>query len=483
MEDHDRPVLGQDPGHDLDRGNVREPGHELGAGPPAAGGRPGIAAGEQRELAIDVVQRAFRPVEQHQPRRVEIEHLARQLRPDGPARAGDKDRPAGHERAQARLVHDDRVAPQEVGHLHLADRRGAEPARHELVERGDRSGLESEPGRVRNGAPDHVAGCAGERDQEPVGACDPHDLRQLVDRAEDLDPAQDLVPLGAVVIEHAHHAHAQAVSRRADGPQRGRADVAGAVDEGRDSAWAVAGVAVRAGAPAAPFVRRPDEEPDTAHPGQREHALEDEERARKAAHTGDSPADTERGQDQVEEEDSGDRSDDDDDEDPRQLTDAGIRPRPRIEAASDVDRRPHQQREQRGRKVDQGIIGESQRVKPQDHRADDGQRDDHEVDQEQMTASNAAQPKHRSQSTVVARCGPPLVFPTNIARSRAAPTPSVVGSASQSGDACAGRYASQWTLQGRRTASPARPAGVTARAVSKSMHGLRARPTGRWSSG
>ena len=94
MEDHDRTVLGQDPRHHLERGHVRQPGDELGAGPAAARRGPGVAAGEQRELAVDVVQRAFRAIEQDEPRRIEVEHLARQLRADRAARAGDEDRPS-----------------------------------------------------------------------------------------------------------------------------------------------------------------------------------------------------------------------------------------------------------------------------------------------------------------------------------------------------------------------------------------------------
>ena len=157
VEDHDRPVLGEDPFHPVERGDVRQPRDELGAGTTVAGRRPRIAPAEEGEFAFDVVERAFGAIEQDEPGGVEVVELARQLGADRPAGAGHEDRPPGHEIAQTPLVHDDRVAAQEVGHLDLADRGGAEPARDQFLDGGDRARLEPKPRRVLDGAADHVA--------------------------------------------------------------------------------------------------------------------------------------------------------------------------------------------------------------------------------------------------------------------------------------------------------------------------------------
>ena len=154
----------------VERGDVRQASDEFGARAPAARGRPRIAAAEEGELAIDVVERALGAVEQDQPGRVEVVHLARELRPDRPTGSGDEDRPAGDELAQAPLVHDDRLAPQQVLHLDLADRRGPEPSGDQLVEGGHGPCLEPRPRRLLDGPPDHVAGRGRDRDEQPPRA-------------------------------------------------------------------------------------------------------------------------------------------------------------------------------------------------------------------------------------------------------------------------------------------------------------------------
>ena len=144
----------------------------------------------------------------------------------------------------------------------------------------------------------------------------------------------------------------------ADRAQHRRADVAGAVDERRDRARTVgrdaATAPVRiAGPPAVPLGRGADQEADAAHPGERQQPLEHEERAREAPdRPSRCPPTPERDEEAVEEDDADERADDDDHEDPRQLADARIRPRPRVQPAGDVDRRPDDQRKERRREVD-----------------------------------------------------------------------------------------------------------------------------------
>ena len=117
------------------------------------------------ELPFDVVERAFGPIEQHEPRRIELVQLSRQLRADRSARAGDEDRSTGEEGAQATFVDDHRVSSQQVGDFDLTDRRGAQSSRDEFVERGDCACLQPEPRRVLHGPAYDPAGRGRDGDE------------------------------------------------------------------------------------------------------------------------------------------------------------------------------------------------------------------------------------------------------------------------------------------------------------------------------
>ena len=197
VEDHDAAVLVEDAVHAVQRRDVGEASRRARPARARHASGPRVAPAEEGEFAIDVVERAFGAVEQDQPRRVEVEHLARQLRADRAARARDEDRPAGEEVTEAALVHDDRVAAEEVGDLDLADRCGTKPAGNEFVERGHRACLETEPCGVLDGASHDLARRRWDRDEQPSGAGDAGDVGELAQAAEDLAAPQHLVPLGA----------------------------------------------------------------------------------------------------------------------------------------------------------------------------------------------------------------------------------------------------------------------------------------------
>ena len=77
---------------------------ELGARPAVARRRPRVALAEERQLAVDVVERPLGAVEQDEPRRVEVEDLARQLGADRAAGARDEHGPAARRVAETALV-------------------------------------------------------------------------------------------------------------------------------------------------------------------------------------------------------------------------------------------------------------------------------------------------------------------------------------------------------------------------------------------
>ncbi len=149
----------------------------------------------------------------------------------------------------------------------------------------------------------------------------------------------------AVVVEQADDPHAEPIGCGSDRPQHGRADVAGAVDEGRDGpdgfVAASAPPPVRiAGPPALPLRRCSDQEPCAAHAGEGQQALEHEERPREPADRRDGALDAKRHEHAVEEDEPDDRASGDDERDAKELADARVRPGPRVEPAQDVDRRP-----------------------------------------------------------------------------------------------------------------------------------------------
>ncbi len=82
---------------------------DLGAGPP--------------QLAVDLEERKLGALDEQELRRLEPGDLARQLRADRAARAGDHDPLAGQEVPDLLLVEVDRLAAEEVLDLHVADAR------------------------------------------------------------------------------------------------------------------------------------------------------------------------------------------------------------------------------------------------------------------------------------------------------------------------------------------------------------------------
>src|SRR4029079_15828002 len=103
--------------------------------------------------------------------------------------------------------------------------------RHEFVEGWHGAGLEPESRGILHGPANHLARCRRDGDEQPPGAGRPGDLRQLIEAAQHLRPAKDLVPLVAIVIEDADDPHPETVLRRAERTQDRRADIAGAIDE------------------------------------------------------------------------------------------------------------------------------------------------------------------------------------------------------------------------------------------------------------
>jgi len=72
------------------------------------------------QLALDVVQRQLRHLEQHQAAGAEAYDLPAQLRADGPARPGDQHALAADARAKEFRLRRDRIPSQQVAHIHVA---------------------------------------------------------------------------------------------------------------------------------------------------------------------------------------------------------------------------------------------------------------------------------------------------------------------------------------------------------------------------
>ncbi len=282
---------------------------ELGPRPAVARRGAGVALTEQRQLALDVVERALRAVEQDEPA------PDRGRRPGGraPTRSSRRRRSRARSRRATRsrrpgssMTTGSRRSRSST--CDLADRRGAQPTRDELVERRD--GPRLEPERVasstarRTTSPD-ADGIAISSRRAPVTRAI---VRELVERAEDLLAAQDLVPLArgrrragrrrACRGRRARRRSSAGRSRRRR-PRRRRASGHGPDRRRRRPRPRRSGIARP---PALPLGRGADQEPDAAHPGQRQQALEDEERAREVPDRRRRARDAERHEDAVEDE-------------------------------------------------------------------------------------------------------------------------------------------------------------------------------------
>ena len=91
------------------------------------------------ERRLDLVERGFGDVEQHEPRGTEARDLAAQLGADRPARAGHHHHAIAEPFAEARAVEHDGIAPEQVVELDVADRGEREPAADQVLVRRARS--------------------------------------------------------------------------------------------------------------------------------------------------------------------------------------------------------------------------------------------------------------------------------------------------------------------------------------------------------
>ena len=288
------------------RGDVREPCHQLRAWTTRRAPRPRVAPRKQRELALDVVERALGAVEQDETCRIEVEHLARELGADRPAGAVTSTVwPASSSRRPASSM---TTGSRRRRSSTWTSRIAAAPSRPDTSSSSAGTVRVSRPSRVasstarRTTSPDAVR----DRDEEPPGAGHPGDLRELVDRAR--GPSGRAGPGCAcpVVVEDADDPHPEAVpgaSRSCAGPsprhRRRRRRASGRARNLR-RLLGVASVGSPGRQPCH-SCRGADEEPDAAHAGEREQALEHEERPREAPDGCLRPADAERDEDEVEE--------------------------------------------------------------------------------------------------------------------------------------------------------------------------------------
>ena len=122
------------------------------------------------QLALDQVERALGPVDQDQAAGPDGEDLARQLRPDRSAAAGDEDRAVADDLLHAGGVLGDHRAPQEILDADPPDAVGVDAAIEEVRHRRDGPDVELERQGGLEDAPDGDAGRAGHRDQQRLGA-------------------------------------------------------------------------------------------------------------------------------------------------------------------------------------------------------------------------------------------------------------------------------------------------------------------------
>jgi hypothetical protein len=235
MEDHDRPILGDDAPHRVERRGVREASLQSRAVVSATGRRARVALAQQGQLAIDVVERTLGAIEEDQSSRVELVDLPSQLRSDRAAGPGDEHRFAPHDVAEARLVDDHRLSAEEVLDLDLADRRGTRVDR-----RRARQGTAPSVSRARaRSLPRPPAGprrpkLMGSRMSTRRAPVTRTTSWRFASDPRTLWPRRIWLRFRGSSSSRADDPHPEPVRCSSDGPKHGRADVSGPVDQGRD---------------------------------------------------------------------------------------------------------------------------------------------------------------------------------------------------------------------------------------------------------
>ena len=230
----------------------------------------GVAPGH---LEVREVERAFRPLEQHQALRPVGGDLARQLRADGPGPTGDEDGLAREVALHLREVELDGLAPQQVLDLDVAHLGDRGPAGEQVVERGDDLELDARLAAAVHDAPRLLGRRGTDRDHQQPDLVPLHQQRKAVGPAQDRHAVQGAAVGVGVVVDQAHHRHrgARVVQRLA---QQLLAGFAGADDERPRPR--------RAGRPE-PLAQRARREADPAREEDHQDPVEREHGARHAA--------------------------------------------------------------------------------------------------------------------------------------------------------------------------------------------------------
>src|SRR5919106_1639186 len=164
-----------------------------------------------RELPLDVHERVLGMVHEHDPVGAEGGALPAELRSDRTPRARDQDGGAREIGSDRREVELDRLPPEHVLHLHLAELwREVEVARDELVYA--RKGLHRHArvaARVHDPLPNLAAG-GGYGDDDLVRLVVAQEVREIAGRPEHADAVKAHVPLALVVVHEPHRRVAEA---------------------------------------------------------------------------------------------------------------------------------------------------------------------------------------------------------------------------------------------------------------------------------
>src|SRR6266568_4767710 len=175
-------------------GNARERGDDVGGGASLA------------HLAGDEVQRALRPLEQHDAAGTEAGDLTGQLGADRAAGARDEDAAAAELSLHGPEVELDGVTPQQVVDLHLAQMaQGQRTARQEILQRRQDLALDARLGAAGDDAPHLLTRGRRDGDRQQLHLQASHQLAQAVRAAHHPHAVQRAsVQVGGVVDEPDH---------------------------------------------------------------------------------------------------------------------------------------------------------------------------------------------------------------------------------------------------------------------------------------
>ena len=186
--------------------------------------------GRERHLRKIVFQRLLNlvkpelgQVEKHQPRGTEARDLAAELGADRPAGAGDHDDAPAQPFAETGAVEHHGIAAQKVVELDVPDRGQLNAAADQVVVRRHRQRLDAGGGAKLSDAPAHPVRRGRQGEDDGANAEAPCPERQLGDRTQNADVAQQPALLARIVIEQTDNAPLAAVGEFLGQPRSGLA--------------------------------------------------------------------------------------------------------------------------------------------------------------------------------------------------------------------------------------------------------------------